>query len=112
MDCFDDQSDTKTDVAPKILHPLKYNTKQATRGSMVEEWAVAAHKTTKRIMIRQSTKQITQLIAANTKKPKRVLVTGRQGVSKTATLTAIVASDRSSGFIDLYLHDGDQLRKK
>jgi DNA replication protein DnaC len=110
MDCFDDEKDSETEVVPHILHPLKYSTKHQTRGKMVEEWAIAAHKTTKRIMLRPCTRKIAEILHTS-KNAKRIVVTGRQGVGKTATLAAIVASARTSGWIVLYLPDGDRLRK-
>lgn len=93
---------------PKVLHPLTSHKRDGT-GRMVEEWELAANVKTKRIMIRQCTRDIAH--ALDQCNGSRVFVTGRKGAGKTAALAAIVASARESGHIVLYLPDGDRLRK-
>lgn len=93
---------------PKLLHPLTTHKRDGT-GRMVEEWELAANVKTRRIMIRQCTRDIAQAI--DQCNGSRVFVTGRKGAGKTAALAAIVASARESGHIVLYLPDGDRLRK-
>jgi len=96
-------------VVPKILHPLKPHAKDGP-GRMIEEWEIIAHKETKRMMLRQSTRKIAQVLSDDSK-PSRVYVTGKRGVGKTVALATIVASARRSGHIVLYMPDGDRLRK-
>jgi Mitochondrial ribosomal death-associated protein 3 len=121
-----------SNIAPTLLHPLRSNPKRPTNGRMVEEWELAADRTTRRIMLRQSTRAIARALAAvdpassslkaedgkeeedNMGQKKniphaRVLVTGRQGTGKTAALAAIVATARTSGAIVLYLPEGDNM---
>ena len=111
MDCMDASLDDTAAVAPKILHPLqpRPGPHAVTAGRMVEEWELAAHKGTKRILLRQSTRQIAQALVNET--TKRVYVHGPQGVGKTAALASIVASARVSGAIVLYMPNGDDLHK-
>mmetsp|Transcript_38700 Transcript_38700/g.93554 ORF Transcript_38700/g.93554 Transcript_38700/m.93554 type:complete len:654 (-) Transcript_38700:146-2107(-) len=106
MDCFDD-SDADA-MVPSILSPLKPHPQDGT-GRMVEEWELSAHKKTKRILIRESTSAIAQALENN--ESSRIFVHGRKGVGKTAVLASIVASARKSGYIVMYLPDGDRLRK-
>eukprot|EP00541_Cyclophora_tenuis_P019264 CAMPEP_0116554316 /NCGR_PEP_ID=MMETSP0397-20121206/7526_1 /TAXON_ID=216820 /ORGANISM="Cyclophora tenuis, Strain ECT3854" /LENGTH=358 /DNA_ID=CAMNT_0004079467 /DNA_START=262 /DNA_END=1334 /DNA_ORIENTATION=- len=107
MDLFN-KDDSTSDPVPEILRPLKPSHRDRA-GRMVEEWELAAHKETKRIMLRESTQQIAKALEATDS--VRVLVEGNRGVGKTAALAAIVASARKSGHIVLYLPDGDRLRK-
>eukprot|EP00557_Chaetoceros_sp_GSL56_P010425 CAMPEP_0176480098 /NCGR_PEP_ID=MMETSP0200_2-20121128/2095_1 /TAXON_ID=947934 /ORGANISM="Chaetoceros sp., Strain GSL56" /LENGTH=702 /DNA_ID=CAMNT_0017876193 /DNA_START=85 /DNA_END=2193 /DNA_ORIENTATION=- len=93
---------------PKILHPLSSHKRDGS-GRMVEEWELAANVKTRRIMIRQCTRDIAHALDQCT--GSRVFVTGRKGAGKTAALAGIVASARESGHIVLYLPDGDRLRK-
>jgi Mitochondrial ribosomal death-associated protein 3 len=51
-----------SNVAPTILHPLRSNPKRPTNGRMVEEWELAADRTTRRIMLRQSTRAIARAL--------------------------------------------------
>jgi hypothetical protein len=124
MDCFDPIVDgggdsttgddtTSIAIVPKILHPLKVH-KHGGVGKMVEEWELSAHNTTKRIMIRDTTKQIAHTLNSDEEgegSSKRIYVHGKKGVGKSATLASIVASSRKSGYIVMYLPDGDRLSK-
>lgn len=119
MDCYSPPAPKKgdekkeegeeADVVPPILIPLKPKARGQSRGRMVEEWEISAHKKSKRIMLRQCTRKIAQVVSSDT--PSRVFVHGKEGVGKSAALVAIVASARKSGSIVLYLPDGDQLHK-
>lgn len=114
IDCFNNELDSTEAPVPKILHPLQPNPQlplKLSKGSMIEEWELAAHNKTKRIMLRQCTRRISRVYSQLDQKPSRILVTGRQGVGKTATLCTIVACARKSGNIVLFLPDGDRLRK-
>lgn len=77
---------------PNLIYPLNVHHREGL-GRMVEEWELAANKTTKRIMMRDATKAIASKIvdAANCcdsavsdseKGAARVLVTGKRGVGK------------------------------
>ena len=122
MDCFDpiidgggnmDDDTSTTPIVPKILHPLKVH-KHGGAGKMVEEWELSAHTTTKRIMIRDTTKQIAHTLISDEgegSSSKRIYVHGKKGVGKSATLASIVASSRKSGYIVMYMPDGDRLSK-
>jgi small subunit ribosomal protein S29 len=121
MDCYDAAKDSESSVVPAVLSPLKVRASEAG-GRMVEEWELAAHKASKRILLRQSTRDIARHMieaedggdgssSSSNGASKRILVHGRQGVGKTAALAAIVASARSSGCIVLYLPDGDNLHR-
>lgn len=114
MDCYNSMKDSEENAVPSILNPLKPNSKGQSVGRMVEEWELSAHKTSKRIMLRQCTRQIAKaLVAADESggRPARILVCGRQGAGKTAAIAAVVASARRSGAIVLYLPEGDQMHK-
>lgn len=113
MDCFGPE-DSADSVVPKILSPLKVWERGNMCGRMVEEWQLSAHKVSKRIMLRHCTQIIASKVLPNAetgKQQARILVTGRQGVGKSAALAAIVASARTSGAIVLYLPDGNRLRQ-
>jgi small subunit ribosomal protein S29 len=107
MDCYS-ENDGPDQLVPSILHPLTTNPR-GTNGNMVEEWELAAHKKSKRIMIRRSTQKIANALTEHT--AASILVSGCQGVGKTAAVAAIVASARSSGYLVLYLPNGDQLHQ-
>lgn len=107
MNCYSEK-DGPDQLVPSILHPLTINPR-GTNGNMVEEWELAAHKKSKRIMIRRSTKKIAKALTDHT--TASILVSGCQGVGKTAAMAAIVASARSSGYLVLYLPNGDQLHQ-
>ena len=77
MDCYNAKEEGKT--VPEILNPLKPHKKDGP-GRMIEEWDLSAHKTTKRIMIRQSTRSIARFLLEN--ETSRILVHGRKGVGK------------------------------
>jgi hypothetical protein len=108
LDCFS-ESDSEAENSPKILHPLKLFERGQNLGRMIEEWDLAAHKTSKRIMIRQCTRQIAQALEGPV--APRVFVHGQKGVGKTATLASVVASARKSGHIVMYFSDGDHMSK-
>jgi hypothetical protein len=107
MDCYNTEEGESV-VVPKILNPLQPH-KHDGPGRMVEEWEMAAHKNTKRILIRDCTRSIAQVLEKHDS--ARILVHGRRGVGKSAVLASIVASARKSGHVVLYLPDGDRLRK-
>lgn len=99
-------------VVPTLLHPLRQHHKgKPSIARMVEEWELAAHKTTKRIMLRQSTRAIARALikAEETSNAARIFVHGRFGTGKSAALIATVACARKSGYIVLYLVEGDML---
>ncbi|CAJ1936267.1 unnamed protein product [Cylindrotheca closterium] len=106
MDCFDDNDADA--MVPSILSPLKPHPQDGT-GRMVEDWELSAHKKTKRILIRESSSVIAQALENN--ESSKIFVHGRKGVGKTAVLASVVASARKSGYIVMYLPDGDRLRK-
>jgi len=105
---FTDTEDEDNPTVPKLLSPITSH-KEHGAGRMVEEWELAALTTAKRIMLRQSTRQIAKALHEN--QPSRVYVTGERGTGKTAALLTIVGAARKSGHIVLYLPDGDRLRK-
>jgi Mitochondrial ribosomal death-associated protein 3 len=107
MDCYNAEEGESV-VVPSILNPLQPH-KHDGPGRMVEEWQLAAHKKTKRILIRDCTRSIAEILEEND--ASRILVHGRKGVGKSAVLASVVASARKSGHIVLYLPDGDRLRK-
>lgn len=100
---------------PKIIYPLKTHAKDGA-GRMVEEWELAAHDKTKRIMVRECIAKAAKIMDEAAAEEgsvvcRRVYLTGGTGVGKTAALAALVASARTSGHIVLYIPDGDRLRK-
>jgi Mitochondrial ribosomal death-associated protein 3 len=105
IDLFEGQE--TGDVVPTILHPLKPHPKHGP-GRMVEEWELAAHQQTKRIMLRQATTEIAQIM--NSEPSYRVYINGDAGVGKTSVLLSLVASARKSGQIVLFIPDGNRLR--
>lgn len=110
MELFD-RSDIEGDSAPtvpKILHPLQPHPKDGD-GRMVEEWEISAHDEARRIMLRQSTREVARILCQNTS--PRVYVNGAKGVGKTAALISIVAAARKSGHIVLFVPDGDRFRR-
>lgn len=111
MDCYNAAKDSEETAVPSILIPLKSNARGQSVGRMVEEWELSAHSTSKRIMLRQSTRHIARAMVADETKPPRIFVHGRQGVGKTAAIAAVVASARCSGAIVLYLPEGDQMHQ-
>ena len=78
MDCFS-SDDAKDQMVPTILNPLKPHPHDGP-GRMVEEWELAAHSASKRILLRQSTRKIAQAILESPS--ARVFVSGRRGVGK------------------------------
>jgi len=115
MDCYDPSGADTGPMVPKILSPLEPH-RHGGPGKMVEEWELSAHSTTKRIMLRDCTKQIAKTLlgdpsAEEATPPPRIYVHGTEGVGKSAVLASIVASARTSGYIVMYLPDGDRLRK-
>jgi Mitochondrial ribosomal death-associated protein 3 len=107
MDCYN-ADDGEEVVVPTILNPLQPHRHDGP-GRMVEEWELSAHKKTKRILLRESTRSVARILEENA--ASRIYVHGRRGTGKTAVLASIVASARKSGCIVLYLPDGDRLRK-
>lgn len=77
MDCYNPEEGDN--VVPSILSPLAPHPKDGP-GRMVEEWQLAAHKSTKRIMIRSCTRKIAETLQKND--ASRILVSGRRGVGK------------------------------
>jgi Mitochondrial ribosomal death-associated protein 3 len=70
MDCYDSgRGDSEENAVPNILIPLQPNSKGQSAGRMVEEWELSAHKTSKRIMLRQCTRQIAQALMTTMKTP-------------------------------------------
>eukprot|EP00934_Nitzschia_sp_Nitz4_P004956 Nitzschia sp. Nitz4//scaffold43_size134323//34206//36244//NITZ4_003287-RA/size134323-augustus-gene-0.218-mRNA-1//1//CDS//3329551912//4946//frame0 len=106
MDCY--SADDGDAMVPAILRPLKPHPKDGP-GRMVEEWQLSAHKKTKRILLRQSTRAIAETLEANAS--SRIFVHGQRGTGKSAVLSSVVASARKSGYLVMYLPDGDRLRK-
>ena len=106
MDCYGPGCTEEQNV-PDILKPLRFypRAKGWGQGKMLEEWELSADKETKRIMLRESTRRIAQLVEKGETTPQRVLVHGRRGVGKTAALAAIVASARKSGHLVHYVPD-------
>lgn len=124
----------KNVMVPEILSPLSVH-KNGNPGRMVEDWELAAHATTKRIMIRDCTKQIAKHLLEDDDNGggdagggKRIYVHGKRGVGKTSVLASIVASCRTSNSNDddddddenqnknkqnivMYMPDGDRLSK-
>lgn len=118
-------SESNDDDVPNLLYPLNVHAREGT-GRMVEEWQLTANKDTKRIMMRDSMREIASKVveAANCcsdeddesgvekeKGAARVFVAGERGAGKTAALAGMVASARLSGHIVVYLPDGDRLRR-
>ncbi|CAB9504420.1 Mitochondrial ribosomal death-associated protein 3 [Seminavis robusta] len=107
MDCYS-AKDPEDQMVPSILMPLKPHPHDGP-GRMVEEWELSAHSKSKRIMLRQSTRDIARALQES--ESARVLVTGRRGVGKTAAIASVVAAARKSGYIVLYMPDGNRLHK-
>ena len=79
LDCFHSTTDTEDQVVPKILNPLKPHHNHGP-GRMVEEWELSAHKTSKRILLRQCTRSIAKVLTENDS--ARIYVHGRKGIGK------------------------------
>jgi len=80
MDCYDASTpDAEKLMVPTILAPLQPHPRDGP-GRMVEEWELSAHQTTKRILLRQSTRQIARTLLEH--KTSRIFVSGRRGVGK------------------------------
>ena len=99
IDCYNKDVD-KTDVpVPQILIPMKSSVPMKPMiGRMVEEWELSAHKTTKRIMLRQCTRTIAQMIVNATTK-NQTYVRAHSSNETLATTTArleVTASDNDS----------------
>ena len=112
MDCMDTEIDSAEVVVPKILLPLKGDTdpEKMFKGRMVGEWELAAHKTTKRIMLRRCTREIARILVEGekTNTASRIYLHGKEGIGKTAAMLAVVASARKSGAIVLFVPEGSQ----
>jgi hypothetical protein len=78
MDLYNKEDGAEA-IVPKILHPLKPHARDGP-GRMVEEWELSAHKETKRILLRDCTRQIAR--ALNDNASSRIYVHGRNGVGK------------------------------
>lgn len=78
LDCHS-SSDPEDQIVPSILKPLKPHHNMGA-GRMVEEWELSAHPETKRIMLRQSTRDIARALQES--QSARVVVSGRRGVGK------------------------------
>lgn len=78
-----------------------------------EEWELAAHKTTKRIMLRECMKTVADLIqkAVSMDKGTQICLTGPCGSGKSAALNAIVASARQSGHVVIFFPNGDSMTR-
>lgn len=81
MDCFD--SSEADQMVPSILSPLKPHPRDGP-GRMVEEWQLAAHKKTKRILMRPCTRTVAETLEKND--VSRIFVHGRKGVGKVRIL--------------------------
>ena len=77
MDCF--SPNEPDEIVPSILSPLKAHKSDGT-GRMVEEWELSAHKKTKRILMRQATREIARILEEHDS--SRIFVHGRKGVGK------------------------------
>jgi hypothetical protein len=78
IDCYDSRTggDKDDEPVPKILIPMKGSIPlKPMIGRMIEEWELAAHKTTKRIMIRHCTRTIAQAIVDATTTASTVTTT-------------------------------------
>ena len=74
-----DEKDGEDVVVPSIVKPIKVHHRNGV-GRMVEEWQLAGHSKTKRIMLRQSTQEIAKALISH--ESPRVFVTGDPGVGK------------------------------
>jgi hypothetical protein len=101
MDCYNSEEGEEVFV-PTILSPL-----QPHRHN--DEWQLAAHKKTKRILIGECTQSIARILEENM--ASGIYVHGRGGTGKTSTLAYIVASAGKSGYIVLYPPDGDRCER-
>jgi Mitochondrial ribosomal death-associated protein 3 len=112
LDCYNASAgDTDDNPVPKILVPMKGSIPlHPAMGRMVEEWELSAHKTTRRILLRQCTRLIAKAMVQAESAP-RIVVHGTRGVGKTAAVAAIVAAARTSGSIVLFLPEGDQFHQ-
>ena len=81
MDCYS-SDDPEDQMVPTILNPLKPHPHDGP-GRMVEEWELSAHSTSKRILLRQSTRKIARALLESSS--ARVFVTGRRGVGKVSS---------------------------
>jgi small subunit ribosomal protein S29 len=106
VDFFGTSDDPDANI-PSILSPLVPLARGTNQGRMMEEWELAAHKTTKRILLRQATRAAAQFVAAHP--VARVLLTGRQGTGKTAALLTLVAAARQEGHVVLFLPHCDRM---
>ncbi len=81
MDCYDDKE--PDEMVPSILSPLKPHPRDGP-GRMVEEWQLAAHKKTKRILVRPVTRTIAKTLLEM--ESSRIFVHGRRGVGKVRSI--------------------------
>lgn len=87
---FVDLYDGTDEVVPKILHPLKPHARDGP-GRMVEEWELSAHNGTKRILLRQCTRQVARALDSDSN-AVRVYVTGHRGVGKVCHVCSVRAA--------------------
>jgi len=83
-------------------------------GQIKEEWSLAALKSSQRVMLRKCMSDMAKEILEKVdveQRPFKIFVQGRKGVGKSTALTLLVASARESGYIVLFLPDGDRYRK-
>ena len=91
-------TESNNDGVPNLLHPLTVHRNDGV-GRMVEEWQLAAHKETKRIMIRDPMVNIASKIVNSVhccddenvdeerKGAARIFVSGKRGVGKVSKNT-------------------------
>jgi small subunit ribosomal protein S29 len=97
----DDDPETKKDTSYPISGPAR---------GVPDEWDLAAHKTTKRIMLRQCMRHVaTHLLLPH---GRQFYLDGPKGVGKSAALNALVIAARRSGRVVLFLPDGDVMTQR
>ena len=92
IDCYDPTE--PDEMVPSILSPLKPHPRDGP-GRMVEEWQLAAHKKTKRILVRAATRTIAKTLEE--KEASRIFVHGRRGVGKVRTILSHYSKRESNG---------------
>ena len=101
LDLYVEGVDAENRLVPHIVYPMMELTRGANRGRMLEEWDLAALKTSKRILLRQHMRTAAQFMENHDS--SRIFVTGRWGAGKTATLLTLVAAARMSGHIVMFM---------
>ena len=92
IDCYDPTE--PDEMVPSILSPLKPHPRDGP-GRMVEEWQLAAHKKTKRILVRAATRTIAKTLEE--KEASRIFVHGRRGVGKVRSILSHYSKRESNG---------------